>query len=61
MLITNSQPATNCITAESASIHDRSGVARTPDLSWMLALSAVMQLVAGWLFVINTWARIKER
>ncbi|NLE52727.1 MAG: cbb3-type cytochrome c oxidase subunit I [Chloroflexi bacterium] len=36
-------------------------VRATPDLSWMLALSAVMQLVAGWLFVINTWARIKER
>ena len=32
-----------------------------PDLSWMLALSAVLQLVAGWLFVINTWARIGER
>lgn len=32
-----------------------------PDLSWMLALSAVLQLVAGWLFVINTWARVKER
>ena len=32
-----------------------------PDLRWMLALSAVLQLVAGWLFVINTWARVKER
>jgi len=32
-----------------------------PDLGWMLALSAVLQLIAGWLFVINTWARIKER
>lgn len=32
-----------------------------PDLGWMLALSAALQLIAGWLFVINTWARIKER
>jgi hypothetical protein len=30
-----------------------------PDLGWMLALSAVLQLIAGWLFVINTWFRIK--
>jgi hypothetical protein len=35
--------------------------ASTPDLGWMLALSAVLQVVAGWLFVINTWARVKER
>jgi hypothetical protein len=32
---------------------------RLPDLGWMLALSAVLQLIAGWLFVINTWMRIK--
>jgi hypothetical protein len=32
-----------------------------PDLGWMLALSAVLQMLAGWLFVINTWARIRER
>jgi cbb3-type cytochrome oxidase subunit 1 len=31
------------------------------DLGWMLALSAVLQVVAGWLFVFNTWPRIKER
>ncbi len=31
------------------------------DLGWMLALSAVLQTVAGWLFVVNTWARIKGR
>lgn len=31
------------------------------DLGWMLALSALLQTVAGWLFVVNTWARIKER
>jgi hypothetical protein len=29
--------------------------------SWMLLLSAVMQLVAGWLFILNVWPRIKER
>jgi len=32
-----------------------------PDLGWLLALSAVFQVIAGWLFVINTWPRIKER
>ena len=32
-----------------------------PDLGWMLAVSAVLQTAAGWLFVINTWARVKER
>lgn len=32
-----------------------------PDLGWMLAASAVLQTAAGWLFVINTWARVKER
>ena len=31
------------------------------DLGGMLALSAVLQMLAGWLFVINTWPRIKER
>lgn len=33
----------------------------SPDLGWMLALSAVLQTAAGWLFVLNTWARVKER
>ncbi|MBZ0304883.1 MAG: hypothetical protein K8I82_02325, partial [Anaerolineae bacterium] len=28
---------------------------------WMLAVSAVLQLIAGWVFVINTWGRVKER
>lgn len=28
---------------------------------WLLALSAVLQWLAGMLFVINTWARVKER
>lgn len=29
--------------------------------SWMLALSALFQLIAGWAVVINTWGRVKER
>ncbi len=33
----------------------------TWNLGWVLALSAVLQLIAGWGFVINTWGRIKER
>ena len=28
---------------------------------WLLAASAVLQLLAGWAFVANTWARVKER
>jgi heme/copper-type cytochrome/quinol oxidase subunit 1 len=28
---------------------------------WLLAASAVLQLLAGWAFVVNTWARVKER
>lgn len=28
---------------------------------WLLASSAVLQLLAGWAFVANTWARVKER
>ncbi|MCL4238165.1 MAG: cbb3-type cytochrome c oxidase subunit I [Anaerolineae bacterium] len=32
-----------------------------PDLGWLLAASAVLQTVAGWLFVLNTWLRVKER
>lgn len=27
----------------------------------VLTLSAVLQVIAGWLFVINTWSRVKER
>jgi hypothetical protein len=26
-----------------------------------LAASAILQLLAGWAFVANTWARVKER
>jgi len=28
---------------------------------WAVAVSAGMQLAAGWLFVINMWPRVKER
>lgn len=28
---------------------------------WMLATSALLQWLAGVLFVINTWGRVKER
>ncbi|PJF29868.1 MAG: hypothetical protein CUN52_06205 [Phototrophicales bacterium] len=28
---------------------------------WTLVLSAVLQVVAGWLFVFNIWGRVKER
>ncbi len=28
---------------------------------WLLGLSAVLQLIAGWFFIANTWARVKER
>ena len=28
---------------------------------WMLAVSAVLQWLAGMIFVINTWGRVKER
>lgn len=30
-------------------------------LGWMLAVAAVLLLVAGWGFILNTWGRIKER
>ena len=28
---------------------------------WMLALSAVLQLLGGWSFLVNAWSRVKER
>lgn len=31
------------------------------NLGWTLALSAILQLMAGWAFVVNTWGRVKER
>jgi hypothetical protein len=30
-------------------------------LVWLVALSAVLQWLAGMVFVVNTWARVKER
>jgi cbb3-type cytochrome oxidase subunit 1 len=34
-----------------------------PDLGagWLLALSAVLQLIGGWAFIGNAWPRVKER
>lgn len=32
-----------------------------PVWGWALALSSVMQWIAGTVFVINTWGRVKER
>ncbi len=31
------------------------------NLGWVLALSAILQLLAGWGFIVNTWGRVKER
>ena len=28
---------------------------------WLMAVSAGLQLLAGWAFVANTWARVKKR
>ena len=28
---------------------------------WLLVISAILQLLAGWGFIFNTWARVKER
>lgn len=28
---------------------------------WMVAISSVLQMIAGWLFVITTWGRVKEK
>lgn len=30
-------------------------------LGWLLALSAVLQLLGGWAFILNAWPRVKER
>lgn len=32
-----------------------------PDIGWTLALAAVLQLIGGWGFIVNTWLRVKER
>ena len=29
--------------------------------AWLLALASMLLLFAGWLFIFNTWGRIKER
>lgn len=29
--------------------------------SWMLAVSSILLLLAGWGFILNTWNRIRER
>lgn len=31
------------------------------NLAWILAPAAICLLLSGWLFIINTWGRIKER
>ncbi len=31
------------------------------NFGWLLALSAILQLIAGWAFIVNTWGRVKER
>ena len=31
------------------------------NLGWLLALSAVLQLIGGWAFILNAWSRVKER
>ncbi|MCC6802965.1 MAG: cbb3-type cytochrome c oxidase subunit I [Anaerolineae bacterium] len=31
------------------------------NLGWVLAASAILQLLAAWGFVANTWGRVKER
>ena len=30
-------------------------------LGWLLMLSAVLQLIGGWSFLVNAWSRVKER
>jgi hypothetical protein len=31
------------------------------NLGWLLMLSALLQLIGGWSFLINAWSRVKER
>ncbi len=33
----------------------------TPFSGWMLVLSAVLQFLAGLMFVVNSWGRVKEK
>lgn len=30
-------------------------------LGWVMALSALLQLIGGWAFIVNIWPRVKER
>ncbi len=30
-------------------------------LGWLLALSALLQLLGGWAFILNAWPRVRER
>ncbi len=30
-------------------------------LGWLLMLSAALQLIGGWSFLVNAWSRVKER
>jgi hypothetical protein len=34
---------------------------RRTSFAWLLALASMLLLFAGWLFIFNTWGRIKER
>jgi hypothetical protein len=31
------------------------------DITGLLVASALLQLVAGWAFILNTWPRLRER
>jgi len=33
----------------------------SPGLGWLLALSAVLQWIAGTIFVVNTWGRVRGK
>jgi hypothetical protein len=33
----------------------------TPFSGWMLVLSAILQFLAGLMFVVNSWGRVKEK
>ncbi len=36
-------------------------IAENTLFGWMVAISSVLQMIAGWLFVITTWGRVKEK
>jgi len=31
------------------------------EVGWLLLVSALLQLLAGWGFIFNMWGRVKER